>query len=197
MPRLRVFGIFKKTKFWHSLLQGLQAIFKFEKIYPGEEFLVLENPLREKFTTPCQYIYPCPRDKECLDVFCFECASRNPAFLLKAKSSMAWFVFWHICQRFRVPTFWIPVLRLYAYVGTIYEQKTCRNCHQIQPKNAISWNEKTFFTLHGVYPHFIPFLIWECIRFSPHPMLDPPVQCNTLLFSPLLSFVFLSSRGKQ
>ena len=37
---------------------GLQAIFKFEKIYPGEEFLVLENPLREKFTIPCQYIYP-------------------------------------------------------------------------------------------------------------------------------------------
>ena len=38
--------------------QGLQAIFKFEKIYPGEEFLVLENPLGEKFTIPCQYIYP-------------------------------------------------------------------------------------------------------------------------------------------
>ena len=35
-----------------------KAIFKFEKIYPGEEFLVLENPLREKFTIPCQYIYP-------------------------------------------------------------------------------------------------------------------------------------------
>ena len=29
------------------------------KIYPREEFLVLENPLREKFMIPCQYIYPC------------------------------------------------------------------------------------------------------------------------------------------
>ena len=32
-----------------------------------------------------------PRDKECLDVFCFVCASRNPAFLLNAKSSNTFF----------------------------------------------------------------------------------------------------------
>ena len=32
-----------------------------------------------------------PRDKECLDVFCFVCASRNPAFILKAKSSNTFF----------------------------------------------------------------------------------------------------------
>ena len=29
------------------------------KKYAGEEFLVLEIPLREKFMIPCKYIYPC------------------------------------------------------------------------------------------------------------------------------------------
>ena len=39
-------------------MQLAKGVKQFEKKYPGEEFLVLENPLGEKFTIPSQYIYP-------------------------------------------------------------------------------------------------------------------------------------------
>ena len=54
------------------------------KKYAGEEFLVLEIPLREKFMIPCKYIYPFLISPTTSELLNFEkwphVALRNPKF---------------------------------------------------------------------------------------------------------------------